>query len=212
MTSGCISERRADWADWREGSEISSKCCVHISSYAFPAWGRNEGSYRHTLVVCSTLASRGKSLTPWSRVRMDEERVPIVSLSEETQPWRECAMVAWLSLTRIAVVVDVQSPVYANSTLTRPAESLSSFRLPTTTTTNSPTTTPTTNILHTQSHYTHSNRKHELLWTQMACASRWACNVRNGWLNVELTFSTAQPMWPFYTAGMLEPFFHLITG
>lgn len=28
-TSGCISERRADWADWREGSEMSSKCCYY---------------------------------------------------------------------------------------------------------------------------------------------------------------------------------------
>lgn len=42
---------------------------------------------------------------------MEEERVPIVSLSDETQPWSECAMFAWmpfcLSHARIVVVVDI---------------------------------------------------------------------------------------------------------
>lgn len=38
-----------------------------------------------TRVVCSTLASRGKSLTPESRMEMLEERRALVERREETQ-------------------------------------------------------------------------------------------------------------------------------
>ena len=42
----------------------------------------------HTRVVCSTLASRGKSFTPESRIEMLESRRCIDDWSEETQEAR----------------------------------------------------------------------------------------------------------------------------
>ena len=39
----------------------------------------------HTRVVCNTLPSRGKSLTPESRIEMLEDRRALVERSEDTQ-------------------------------------------------------------------------------------------------------------------------------
>lgn len=46
-----------------------------------------------TRVVCSTFASRGKSLTPESRMEMLEERRVLVDRREETHDEREFAIV-----------------------------------------------------------------------------------------------------------------------
>jgi hypothetical protein len=52
----------------------------------------NKGVSFRTLVVCSTLASLGKSLTPTSSVLMEESRSARDSRREDMHPSRECAM------------------------------------------------------------------------------------------------------------------------
>lgn len=51
--------------------------------------GRGEGGRERTRVVCSTFARRGKSLTPLSRMVVEEERRALVERREETHAVRE---------------------------------------------------------------------------------------------------------------------------
>lgn len=64
--------------------------CTHVGHHTVS--NVQEGR-EPTLVVCKTLDSRGKSFTPASRVAIDESRRERVSRREETQPWREWAIV-----------------------------------------------------------------------------------------------------------------------
>lgn len=48
---------------------------------------------KHTRVVCKTFASRGKSLTPESRMEMLEERRELVERSEDTHDASELVIV-----------------------------------------------------------------------------------------------------------------------
>ena len=48
---------------------------------------------RHTRVVCSTFARRGKSLTPESRIDILDDRSAFVERKDETQEASEFAMI-----------------------------------------------------------------------------------------------------------------------
>ena len=97
-TSGVREARRADWADWRVGSGRSSKCWVGLAPQVLPARDtalkinadrevtfKSTERCKHTRVVCSTFARRGKSLTPESRIDMLEDRRAFVERRDETQ-------------------------------------------------------------------------------------------------------------------------------
>ena len=62
---------------------VAWQCCSARTS------GGKEGKGDVTRVVCSTLARRGKSLTPLSRIVVEEERRALVERREETHAVRE---------------------------------------------------------------------------------------------------------------------------
>jgi hypothetical protein len=63
---------------------------------------RRTKDQKHTLVVCNTLDSRGKSFTPASSVDIEDPRRDMVSRSEETHPSKECAMPKYLTIFRLS--------------------------------------------------------------------------------------------------------------
>lgn len=98
FSSGVSEERSWDCAVWRLGSGRRSKCCEQARAASVGEWlgggetGENgdlgeEG--RRTRVVWRTLDRRGKSLTPLSRMVMEEERRALVERREDTQEERE---------------------------------------------------------------------------------------------------------------------------
>jgi len=173
---------------------------------------REERRLVRTRVVCNTLAKRGKSFTPWSRVLIDEERVDIVSRSEETQPWSECAIFSNNRFVVVTRIVDIYLfVVYAYSNNLKYYTNTNSRLAPQVLTRESSNFTTltsqlndynTTTSLHTIAQPLLEKRK----WVtsdanglcQSVCLPPAQCLVEV----VELTFK-AQPMAPFYVAGML---------
>lgn len=83
VTSGCISDRSADCAACRSGSDTSSKCYNVINADII--W---EFAVNHTRVVWRIFVIRGKSFTPESSVCMDESSSTSDSRSDDTHPSR----------------------------------------------------------------------------------------------------------------------------
>lgn len=89
---GVISSYRACWASRRVGSGRSSKCYHGFSFDVYVVYGGFTCTVR-TRVVWRTLESRGKSLTPESRMSMDESRSWIEDWREDTEEDREAAII-----------------------------------------------------------------------------------------------------------------------